>query len=539
MSNIDPRWGSWARPPEPISPDEVSATLDTDVAVLGAGISGVSCALRAAQTGANVIVLEKSAGWSGRGGNIGVANSSFMKASGFENDIDTVAREWIKRCGNRCDERIVWRYLKNSPAAMDWLVDIITRPEYGARPALQGCLYKGDTYHEIVGSHRFFDGPMARKGMRAGGADAVFAMYNEALKLGARFLFKTPAVQLLKENGRVTGAYARNERGDTLLVKAKRGVVIATGDIGGNDAMCADLAPLANRCAAKVYTPKNGNNGDGHAMGLWAGGTFEDAPFPMILHPQAFHFSNFCFLFVRQDGNRFMNEDNYIQGKSIAILRENMTYAWSIADSAWREKIPGTLPYGGGLFWGHDCEIGEPGFDPEKEEMSFERGIERGVVVASDTPEGLAEKMGVPADVFAATLRRYNAMAAAGRDDDFGKRKELLIALDKPPYYGMKFGPALLAVVGGLRVDTEMRVLDEDRNPVAGLYAIGNAAGGRYGVDYPMLIAGNSHGTALTFGYLLGEALGGTPGETFGGTPSETFGGTPGETFGGTPGAME
>ena len=53
-----------------------------------------------------------------------------------------------------------------------------------------------------------------------------------------------------------------------------------------------------------------------------------------------------------------------------------------------------------------------------------------------------------------------------------------------------------------------MRVLNEEGAPVPGLYAIGNTAGGRYGVDYPILIAGNSPGTALTFGYLLGASFG-------------------------------
>ena len=508
MTGRNKQWGAWADPPEKIPPEEVRDTVQTDIVVLGAGIAGVSCALRAAQSGSDVVVLEKSKSWSGRGGNIGVANSSFLKANGYENDTETVAREWIKRCGNRCDERMVWLFLNNCGRAMDWLVDIITQPEYGARPALQGCFYRGDTYREILGSHRFFDGPMAKKGMRAGGADAVFAMYSEAVKLGVRFIFKTPAVQLLKENGCVTGAYALCDDGNYMLAKARLGVVIATGDIGGNDGMCDDLAPLANRCAAKIYTPVGGNDGDGHRMGLWAGGSFEDAPFPLILHPQAFHYSNYCFLFIKQDGTRFMNEDNYIQGKSLAILRERMTFAWSIADSAWREKVPETLPYGGGIFWGHDCEVGEAGFDVENEQMSFERGIGRGVVVTACTPEELADKMGVPPDSFAATLARYNEMASRGRDEDFGKRKELLIPIDKPPYYGMKFGPALLAVVGGLRVDTKMRVLDEDGAPVNGLFAVGNAAGGRYGVDYPMIIPGNSHGTALTFGFLLGESIG-------------------------------
>jgi hypothetical protein len=82
-----------------------------------------------------------------------------------------------------------------------------------------------------------------------------------------------------------------------------------------------------------------------------------------------------------------------------------------------------------------------------------------------------------------------------------------VIPLDTPPYYGLKFGPALLAVVGGLRVDTKMRVHDENGTRWRACMQSG-IRGGRYGVDYPMLINGNSHGTALTFGFLLGESLG-------------------------------
>jgi fumarate reductase flavoprotein subunit len=507
MSNINPRWGDWANPPEPVPEDKIKRRLAADVVVIGAGMSGVACALRAAQTGAEVLVLEKCGNWSGRGGNIGVAGSSFMRENGVVNDPQEVAREWIKRCGNRCDEKLLWLYLNNGGRAMDWLVDIITSPEYGARPALQGSAYRGGTYYELPGSHRFFDGPMARKGARAGGADAVYAMYNEALKLGVRFLFHTPAEQLKCENGAVTGAVAKDGEG-YVFAGARRGVALATGDIGGNDAMCADLAPMANRVAAKIYAPRGGNMGDGHRMGLWAGGAFEDAPFPTILHPQAYHYANYCFLFVGPDGARFMNEDNYVQGKSVAILREHLKYAWSVIDSAWPEKVPATLPYGGGMFWGQDYILGEKEFSVETEEKLLNMGLERGVVVKADTPEALAGEMGVPVDVFAATFRRYNELAARGTDGDFGKRRELMLPLDTPPYYGLKFGPALLAVAGGLRVDTGMRVLNEEGAPVPGLYAVGNAAGGRYGVDYPMLIAGNSHGTALTFGFLLGESLG-------------------------------
>ena len=504
MSNINPKWGDWSKLPPPISEEDIKIYRECDVLVLGAGISGVTCALRAAQNGLKVIVLEKGAKWSARGGNIGVAGSKFMKAQGYENDTNALAREWIKRCGNRCREDLVQLYFKKSSDAMDWLLEIVTAPEYNARPELQACIYRGETYLENMGSHRLFDGPMAKKGMRPGASDAVYAMYSESLKLGVEYIFSCPACQLIKENNRVVGAVGAGEDG-YVKVAASRGVVIATGDISGNDDMCADLAPNANKCP-KIYFPVGQNTGDGHRLGLWAGGAFEDAPFPLMLHPQAYFFANFCFLFVDKNGRRFMNEDNYIQGKCNALLSRNMKYAWSIIDSDWQTKVPATLPYGGGIFW--DLDHGpEESFDTEQFDNMLKRGLSSGNVLVADTLEELAEKIGVPADTFVETVKKYNDNVKAGCDDDFGKRPELLIGLDKAPYYALKFGPAVLAIVGGLKVDNRMNVLDEDGERVNGLYAIGNAAGGRYGVDYPMLIPGNSHGTALTFGYLLGGYL--------------------------------
>ncbi|MCL2126028.1 MAG: FAD-dependent oxidoreductase [Oscillospiraceae bacterium] len=507
MSNINPKWGSWATPPAPIPDEQIIERYETDVLVIGAGVAGMTCAYRAAETGANVTVLEKTGSFSARGANIGVVNSSLLRKAGHVNDPETVAREWIKRCGNRCDERLVWLYINNSERAMDWLLELVTRPEYDTHPILQGALYKGETYYEILGPHMFFGGPMSRQGKFGGMNDVLFPMHEEMMKLGVTFMYNSPAEQLIKENGRITGAIAKTNDG-YISVKARHGVVLSTGCIGGNDEMCDDLAPLANKCPVKLYTPVGANTGDGHRMGLWAGGSFDDGHFPTIMHPQAHRHASFCFLFVDNNGRRFMNEDSYLQGKSVAILREGMQYAWSIFDSAWREKVPQSLPYGGGLYWGNDCELGQSEFNEKLESDRMKLGLESGTTFEADTPGELAEKMSIPVDVFEETFRRYNEMAANGKDLEFGKRKELLIPIDKPPYIARRFGPALLAVAGGLRVDAQMRVLAEDREPIPGLYAIGNTAGGRYGVDYPMLIPGNNHGTALTFGFVLGEALG-------------------------------
>jgi len=504
------KWGAWAQRPPEIPAGEISERLETEVLVVGAGIAGLSCALSAAEGGAKVTVLEKLSHYTARGFNIGVVNSSLMRSRGIVNDPDAVAREWIKRCGNRCDEKIVRLFVDNSEPAMDWLLEILTRPEYGVRPEINGCVYKGETYREIYGTHIFYDGPISRQGRFGGMNDVLECMYRECLRLGVKFVFNAPMLMLTKDGERVTGAVARRTGGEYTAVSASRAVVLATGGIGGNDDMCADLSPLANKVAAKICGPKGCDNGDGHRAALWAGAAFEDGPFPTMMHPQAVRHASYCFLFVDKRGERFMNEDSYLQGRSLGVIKTGEKYAWSVFDSAWREKIPATLPYGGGLYWGEDFPLGvRPEFNPEFVEDKIKWGLETGAAVMADTPEELAEKMGVPADKFRQTFERYNAFCAAGRDGEFGKRKELLIPLDTPPYIARRFGPALLSVVGGVKCDTSMRALREDGSIVDGLYVLGNTAGGRYGVDYPMLLPGNSHGTALTFGWLLGRGLAG------------------------------
>ena len=107
--------------------------------------------------------------------------------------------------------------------------------------------------------------------------------------------------------------------------------------------------------------------------------------------------------------------------------------------------------------------------------------------------------MEVPVDTFLATVARYNELCAKGEDLDFGKRSELLTSITEPPFYALKWGPALLNVHGGMLTDTAMRVLDAASRPIPGLYAVGNVAGGLYGVDYPLLWNGNSHSRALTW----------------------------------------
>ena len=77
----------------------------------------------------------------------------------------------------------------------------------------------------------------------------------------------------------------------------------------------------------------------------------------------------------------------------------------------------------------------------------------------------------------------------------------------KAPFYAAKVGVALLAVVGGLSVNTDLQVLDDEKKPIEGLCATGNTSGDLYAIDYPINMAGNSNGRCVIWGYLLGKTM--------------------------------
>ena len=83
-----------------------------------------------------------------------------------------------------------------------------------------------------------------------------------------------------------------------------------------------------------------------------------------------------------------------------------------------------------------------------------------------------------------------------------------MTAITEPPFYALRMQSMLCVSVGGLNVDVNSQVLSEDRTPIPGLYAVGNTAGGLFGVDYNEApVPGVSLGRCVTFGKLLGEHL--------------------------------
>lgn len=507
----------WEIAPDPVDESKITETIETDVLIIGAGYAGCATAASAAENGAKCIVIDKMDRVTGHGvGGTGTVGSKIIDEivaggdSTAQIDKPFSVAQWLRACGNRARESLVAKFFNETEGAMNWLIDMAEAD--GGSAFLSACNSRSVTYPEQPAYHMIKDLQVAAdsglEGMDQLAAGVPLLLKKHAEDTGnAEFNFNVKAEYLEKDGNKVVGAICSNEDG-YVRYTASKGVVLATGDIAGDADMLHHFAPIGEKVYNKLYTPVGGNTGDGHKMGLWAGGSFQDGPWPTMMHPQACATFHGPFLFVNPEGERFMNEATWVQGKCLGImLQGKSSYAWSIFDANWKEDLLNGLPYGGGMFWDTFRLWGSA----EDEAVERYKGVveepDDTFYFSADTLEELAEKIEVPYDQLEKTVTRYNELCDAKDDKDFYKETVFMTPVKEGPFYATKVGAGLLAVVGGLHISDDFEVLNENDEAVPGLYAVGNVSGDLYATDYPINIPGNSHGRCLCWGKLAGEAL--------------------------------
>jgi fumarate reductase flavoprotein subunit len=493
----------WEIVPAPIPACEIRNTVTTDVVVVGVGIAGIVTALSAAEGGAKVIVVEKGKTFAARGFDIAAVDSRLQKKLGIKIDVPAAIRALIKNCDNQIKEELYWLWVRLSGKALDWLLDQIEPA--GMYAKMSAAHYQGPTYFEYPVTHHILGGPHEKDGAFI---DAIGIMEKNAKARGVDFRYRTPGVRLIREGkGPVTGVITGTAGNYTRFI-ATKGVVMATGDYGSNKEMLRYYCPIATYASHNVYTPIGANVGDGHKMGLWAGAAFQKGTHAPMIHTLGGAWPYF-FLHVNKRGLRYHNEDVSCQACCLGMMIQPDGIGWTLLDSDFLKYVPQTIPIGGGFFWDHPGRNIDEEWTPDQDMAALEDSIKAGLAFKTDTLDELAAKMKVPADALKKTVARYNELVKKGFDEDFGKRKELLFPIEKPPFYAGLMKSALLATTSGLRVNTRLEVLDERDEPLGGLYAVGNVQGDMFAVDYPTVFPGLSHGRCVTFGRMIGLQLAG------------------------------
>ena len=114
----------------------------------------------------------------------------------------------------------------------------------------------------------------------------------------------------------------------------------------------------------------------------------------------------------------------------------------------------------------------------------------------------LADKMGFTGaakDTFLATVERYNELYDKQNDEDFGKPAYRLSAIRTAPFYGCWLGASLLTTEQGIAINEKGQALDNNNQPMEGLYITGDMSGSFFANNYPCLMAGVAMGRTLTF----------------------------------------
>jgi fumarate reductase flavoprotein subunit len=395
--------------------------------------------------------------------------------------------------GYRGDQKLVKLWADNCDSAMDWLLDIAD--EAGIQVVL-----------DLTTKPWYFPNyPLIHVFLPDRQETLVKMLLNKALSLGTKAFFSMPALRLIREGrGKVTGIIARGPTGKYTQFVARHGVVLCTGDYGHDREMVARYCTWDGLSELKCAYNTEFNTGDGHKMAMWVGAAMDESPHCAMLFDFArfsqigiFNLGRQPWLYVNSDGERFMNEDLPWNYECNQIVKQPGRVAWSIWDSKWEREVP--------AMQSQCCKnMGPPTYLWKPEQ--FTDALDKGNILSATSLEELARKMEVPVDRFVATAHRYTELARLGKDLDFGKHPDRLTPLDSPPFYACPMEVRYMVILSGLKINTDLQVLDTARKPIPGLYAAGNTSGGFFGGNaYSTTTPGVTHSRAWTFGRLAGR----------------------------------
>lgn len=483
-----------------IAASEVSGTESCDVLVVGAGIAGLTAALKAAEEGASVVCLEKMTRGRGCFECFGAYDAQCQKDAGVEVDPAQLIDEIYRSAYWRTRPEPANTYVYRSGEATDFWQEMLNKGENGFVISKVEQAPNTNGMPMIDSELGFYDSPSLPPdaGVRSGYSGIYVCL--EMAKIATQYdnlaiHYSTPAVQLVQdESGRVTGVIAKKGDGYTEF-SAKKGVIIATGGYDANPKMMEAWVRPEDYASSSWWNPGWGTTGDGHMMGLKVGANMDSLPQPVMNfrwgNPDSFYDARvwtaiWLAINVNEQGKRYVNEDLPFQVVSNAQnAQPNFgKNCWQIFDD--------------GMLGGSEEEI-------VGAKAALDEFIEKGWAFSAATPRELAEKCGINAQGLEETIATWNSSWAQKKDLAFNRFMESTAPFAGKTFYALTTNSCILATVGGLAIDASCRVLDTDDAVIEGLYAIGNASGSFFAGNYPRHIPGTSIGRAVTFGYVAAE----------------------------------
>ena len=439
-----------------------------DAVVIGAGVTGLTAALAAAQAGGRVALLEKMASPAGNSlyaaGAICAINTRFQKAEGLTDSVDALLRDMAKVSSGRGDPALSRIYAESIGESVNWVADTL---------GLDFDVRKNRPW-PILSRHHWVKKPAGY----TGGSWIVKNLLEAAVKNGVKVFYHTKAVSLIDDGkGGVAGVHTLTPDGYRDFY-AKGGVLLATGGFSANgDLVSTFIGAWAERLVlrgSKLISGENIMMTRPFGAQMVNLDQFHAGAISKETHANQSDILNANHgIIVNLRGERFLDEaETYVMKAKLCARNTPENKAVAIFDSQ-NPRIGINIPRYDALSTTY---------------------------YKADTLEELCRKADLPYETVRREVDRYNQAVNNGRLKEMTPpcnvgRGQILGA--KPPFYAIPFEGGLTATFGGPLINTKTEVQNLEGRSIPGLFAAGNAAGGLFFNNY---IGGSQFGAGLVFG---------------------------------------
>ncbi|ODQ63477.1 Flavocytochrome c [Nadsonia fulvescens var. elongata DSM 6958] len=435
------------------------------VIVVGSGLAGLSAAAQLVQNGVSVTLLEKSARFGGNSikasSGINGALTSQQVLNGINDSVSSFAEDSVKSAKHLARTNLIDTLTKNSKPAIDWLtqsfnIDLSLVSQLGG--------------HSMPRTHR---GKTLPPGFAIISAISKYLEANEKLTV----LTNAKAIRLLTSDSgeKVVGVeYEDLNEPNSKLITLNGPVIMASGGFSADFTSDSLLHKYRSDLYHLPSTNGQQTTGDGHRLCAAIGAQLIDMD-QVQVHPTGFvdkadatnkwkilageALRGCGGILLNGKGERFTNE---LSTRDLVVESISKTYTKN-------ETI--------------SLVLGGVAYEELKSHMGFY--MSKGLMFQSTVTE-LANELQVSPTTILHELENINSYASGAEADPFNRKTfttfDLASGTDSTIYYGT-VTPVLHFTMGGVKINENAKVINDNEQIVEGLYAIGEVSGGVHGAN--------------------------------------------------------
>lgn len=459
--------------------------VSSDILVIGAGNSGITAAVKAAESGAKVILIEKRPA----AGGVSALNHGGLAATGTRyqreemketHDSPELLYKDMLRVGKNANDPVLAKMVSEHTGEVgDWLIDDL-KVAYGAA----WVQFPDHSAHRQISA----------KGNSVGWQKTMLDIFA---KHGGVLMTDMRATEFITDkDGNVTGVKATGLKGQNYRFDAKS-FVLASGGYGAVKSM------LPERMQDVLFYGIPTETGDGFKMGTAIGADTINLEY-VKTYPNGVEVqpgrsmdttgsSTFAVrgsaIFVNTDGKRCVNENKSLGELTEATLAQKNHIMYLVMDQkAWEAYVKKAID---------DHTVPDAStFEAWKSLRNNGRPV-----ICTGELDVCAKEMGIDPAGLVQTVKDWNAAVKAGEDKAFGRTA--LVEIGEGPYHIVEQKARYQTTLGGLRANADMQILRKDGKPVGNLYGAGCVVGGANGADSMTTLMNT---WAIVSGYVAGES---------------------------------